>query len=84
MKTFYGQLEGMGSTRATKTGSKNSGITASVQHKTMSFTTWFHQSDNGELRVEIYTRNDMGFMGRNIFCGSPDDYITALEMYQKR
>lgn len=83
MKTFYGQLEGIGSSRATKGGSKETGIEASVQHKDISFSTWLHQLSNGELRVEIYMRENSGFHGKNIFCGSPEDYINALETYTK-
>lgn len=32
MKTFYGQVEGIGQTRASRGGSKASGIESSVQH----------------------------------------------------
>lgn len=80
MKTFYGQVEGIGQTRASRGGSKASGIESSVQHADVSFTTRMYLGRQGELRLQARWREGAsGFGGSLLFDGTPERYVAALE-----
>lgn len=70
MATFCGQLKGSRDTTSTKTGTKNSGIKASVQSWDGSITTALYYNDKGELIVNLSTSNNSAMGGDTIFNGT--------------
>lgn len=77
MATYYGQLEGNGNTRATKTGSKKTGITTSAQSYDGSVIVWMREV-NGENMVRIDMAKDSAFHGTRVFDGTLDELATKL------
>ena len=77
MATYYGQLEGNGNTRATKTGSKKTGIAASAQSYDGSVIVWMHEV-NGENMVRIDMAKDSAFYGTRVFDGTLDELAEKL------
>ena len=77
MSTFYGQVEGCRETRATTTGSKNSGIKVSAQSYDGSVITRLID-DNGVTKVEIQISDDSSFNGQGYFYGTIDELKKVL------
>ena len=79
MAEFYGTVTGRSSTR-TATGTKDSGITASVQSWNGSLITEMHHRDNGDLMVSIsYLPYSGASMGELAYYGTFKDFIALLE-----
>ena len=64
MAVYYGQCKGNG-TAATRTGTKGSGIRASVQSYNGSLIASLY---NGKVTLEI--AKDSNFTGKEVFCGT--------------
>ncbi len=73
MATYYGQVKGNRDTTATRTGSKNSGIRASVQSWNGSVITSLY---NGKIEIEI--SKDSSFYGKMVFSGSIEELEKVL------
>lgn len=79
MAEYYGTLSGRGNT-VTKTGTKATGITASVQSWNGSLITEMHHRDNGDLMVSIsYLPYSGASMGELAYYGTFKDFIALLE-----
>lgn len=77
MATYYGQVLGNRETPATRTGSKQSGIQASVQSWDGSVILWLREVD-GENRLQIEVNKDSKFSGTRIFDGTIEELAIAL------
>ena len=69
MSTFYGQLQGSRGT-ATRCGTENSGIEASLQSWHGSMQVMLSHDENGELYVEVSTANGSTRFGSMVFRGT--------------
>ena len=69
MATFYGRIQG-NSGEATRTGSKDSHIFASLQSYKGSLQAELFYNDEGELCAQLYTASDSAKYGETIFRGS--------------
>ena len=80
MATFYGTVKGNRETAATRTGSRDSGIRASVQsYKGSVITTLTERKDDGALMVEVaVSEGSEAFFGKTIFCGTFEEYKEIL------
>ncbi len=78
MAAFYGQLKGGRDTTSTKTGTKNSGIKASVQSWDGSLTTELYYNDEGELMVRLSTSDNSEMGGDTIFKGTLQELKNKL------
>lgn len=79
MSTFYGQVEGMSQTVASRRGSRDSGIKASVQSWDGSLISRMWYDNDGNLKVALEVSNDSSSYGDTIFRGSLDDLRSLLE-----
>lgn len=79
MAEFYGTVTGRGSTR-TATGTKDSGIRASVQSWNGSLITEMHHRPDGKLMVSVsYLPYSGSTMGELAYYGEFKDFIALLE-----
>ena len=76
MPKLYGQVEGMGSTLATRRGSKY--IRASVQSYDGSVITQMQYEEDG-LKVGVYVSDNSNFYGNCVFFGSLEELKKKLE-----
>jgi len=78
MSMFYGQVHGAARTHATRQGTRESGIRASVQSEHGSVTTEMY--DNyGALMVSVRTAGCSKFGGDLIFDGTIEELISRLK-----
>ena len=73
MATYYGQVKGNRDTAATRTGSKNSGIKASVQSYSGSIIVSLY---NGKCEIEI--SKESSFYGKMVFSGTIQELEKVL------
>ena len=73
MATYYGQVKGNATTTATRTGSKNSGIKASVQSYNGSIIVSLY---NGKCEIEI--SKESSFYGKKVFSGTIEELEKVL------
>lgn len=78
MSTFYGQLKGSAKTIATRRGTNNSNIEASIQSWNGSLTNRFYYNDNEELCVEVQYSNSSQFGGYTAYNGTFKEYLNKL------
>lgn len=78
MEVFYGQVQGSGSTRATRQGSEESGIASSVQSYDGSITTELFIGKDDKLWIQVYASSWSEFYGNTLFRGTLDDYCEKL------
>lgn len=76
MSKFYGQVQGMAQTIATRRGGRD--ITASVQSWNGSIITRLYY-DREVLSVDVRVSEDSTFYGRTIFSGTFAEFIKRLE-----
>ena len=79
MAIFYGQVDGKSQTVASRLGSRNSGIKASVQSWDGSVITALRYNDNGDLIVKIYISDDSAFQGDKYFDGTLEELKKRLK-----
>ncbi len=80
MAAFYGTLKGKGDSIVTKTGTENTGITASVQSWDGSLITEMHHKPDGTLMVSVsYLPYSGASMGELAYYGTFADFIALLE-----
>lgn len=77
MSAFYGQVEGQAKTIASRRGSANSHIKASVQSWNGSIITELYYVGD-ELCIEVQHADGSAFRGYTIFDGTMDDFVAAL------
>lgn len=78
MATFYGQVSGMGSTAATRTGSKRSGIRSSAQSYDGSIITELRYNKDDELVVSIDVAEGSSVWGKTVFTGTLAELVEKL------
>ena len=80
MSEFYGTLKGRGDNLLTKTGTRESGIKASVQSYTGSLITEMYRRPDGVLMVSVsYANDSRSNMGNLAYYGTFTDFIALLE-----
>ena len=80
MSRFYGQVEGMSTTVASRMGNKY--IKSSVQSHDGSIIMWLDEF-NGETKLTVYYDDETSFYGNRIFYGSIAEFVDLLENYKK-
>lgn len=79
MATFYGTVKGNRETAATRTGSKDSGIRASVQSYKGSVITTLTERSDGTLMVDVEVNEQKSsFYGTKVFYGTFEEYKEVL------
>ena len=76
MSKFYGQVEGMAQTIATRRGSQY--IKSSVQSYDGSIITELRYDDEGQLMVEVRTCGFSSFQGNMLFYGTFEEFVKKL------
>ena len=80
MSRFYGQVEGMSTTVASRMGNKY--IKSSVQSYDGSIIMRLDEF-NGETKLTVYHDDETSFYGNRIFYGSIAEFVNLLENYKK-
>ena len=80
MSRFYGQVEGMSTTVASRMGNKY--IKSSVQSHDGSIIMRLDEF-NGETKLTVYHDDETSFYGNRIFYGSIAEFVDLLENYKK-
>ena len=80
MSRFYGQVEGMSTTVASRMGNKY--IKSSVQSHDGSIIMRLDEF-NGETKLTVYHDDETSFYGNRIFYGSIAEFVNLLENYKK-
>ena len=80
MSKFYGQVEGMSTTVASRMGNKY--IKSSVQSHEGSIIMRLDEF-NGETKLTVYHDDETSFYGNRIFYGSIAEFVNLLENYKK-
>ena len=75
MATFYGQVKGNGKTAATRQGSRDSHITASVQSHKGSIITELYYGAGDELCIDIGHSPESSGRGRTVFTGTVEEFL---------
>lgn len=78
MATFYSSIKGSRG-EATRCGTRNSGIRASVQSWNGSITSELSYNDKDELMVTIRTSTGSSSYGSQIFYGTFEEFINKLQ-----
>lgn len=82
MARYYGTLSGSGNTKATKSGTKSTGICASVQSYEVSLSVWMHDNpdDDSDHLVDIYYQMEESTSSPNtkLFRGTVSELIRRL------
>ncbi len=78
MSKFYGQIQGQATTIASRRGSANSHIKASVQSYDGSIITELYYGDDDELRIRVEHAEGSSFSGHPIYDGTVDGMVLAL------
>lgn len=78
MATFYGSIKGSRG-EATRCGTTNSGIKASVQSWNGSVVSELSYNDKNELMVTISTSTGSSALGTQIFYGTFDEFVNKLK-----
>lgn len=76
MAAFYGQVKGNRG-KASRTGSKASGIQSSVQSDKGSVQVWLYERD-GEVRCGLSVSDESSFYGTTIYNGTIDELRARL------
>ena len=77
MSRFYGQVEGLGKTTASRRGGDH--IKASVQSWNGSVITRMHYDDDEKLILEISVcKDDSSFHGQSVFYGTIEELMDKL------
>lgn len=79
MAVFYGQVSGKSETTASRQGSMNSGIKASVQSWNGSVITSLRYNEKDELIVNIYIDDGSAFEGNRYFTGTLEELKKKLK-----
>ena len=79
MSKFYGQVEGMANTVASRRGSQN--IKSSVQSYEGSIITEIYTRYDQTL-LDIYYDSDTSFYRERIFTGSINEFVELLKKYE--
>ena len=79
MATYYGTLRGTGRTTVTKTGTKNTGLTASVQTYKGSVIVSVYGELDGKPAFTIELADGSGASGQTAFYGTLDELRAKLE-----
>ena len=77
MATFYGQIKGMSGTAATRRGSRDSHIFASLQSYNGSVQTELFYDDAGALCIQVYTADGSQMRGRTVYRGTVAEFVDA-------
>ena len=80
MSTFYGQVEGMRGA-ATRCGSRDSHIFASLQSYDGSVQTELYYDNDGALSIQVYTAEGSRKYGRTIFRGTVEEFESMCLAY---
>ena len=80
MSRFYGQVEGMSTTVASRQGNKY--IKSSVQSHEGSIIMRLDEF-NGETKLTVYHDDETSFYGNRISYGSIAEFVNLLENYKK-
>ena len=80
MSRFYGRVEGMSNTVASRQGNKY--IKSSVQSHDGSIIMRLDEF-NGETKLTVYHDDETSFYGNRIFYGSIAEFVNLLENYKK-
>ena len=75
MSRFYGQVEGMARTRASRQGSDNSHIRASVQSWNGSIITELYYDEADVLCIEVSSSEESSFRGRAVYNGPVERFV---------
>lgn len=78
MAKFYGQVSGSANTVATRRGSANSGIKASVQSWNGSVITELSEDKDGQTIVSVSFSNDSSSYGKEVFKGTISELVAKL------
>lgn len=78
MATFYGQVKSNGATKASRQGSKESGIASSVQSYDGLITTELFIGKDDKLWIQVYASSWSEFYGNTLFRDTLDDYCEKL------
>lgn len=78
MAAFYGQVQGQAKTIASRRGSYNSHIKASVQSYNGSVITELYYGADDKLRVCVEVSDGTDFYGRRVFDGTLEELTNRL------
>jgi hypothetical protein len=79
MATFYGQVIGRAATAATRCGSAESHIFASLQSYNGSVQTELYYDERGALCVQVYAAEGSKTYGRTIYRGTVERFVSMCE-----